>query len=164
MLFRSDVFYVERKVIENKNVVEFELGTPLDIEGVMLPRRQTVANTCYWRYRSPECGYAQSKVVADSTDTLLGVTGQRYTGAWSVGTLYSRSDVVYILSNGIRRHFILTVAQAQGETFQPPNPSFWKEDRCSKRVAGCKLRFDPQGLNSPLPFGGFPGTARIPLS
>lgn len=31
------------------------------------------------------------------------------------------------------------------------------EDRCSKRLSGCKLRFPDQ----PLPFGGFPGVGRL---
>jgi lambda family phage minor tail protein L len=31
------------------------------------------------------------------------------------------------------------------------------EDRCSKRLSGCKLRFP----NQPLPFGGFPGVGRV---
>lgn len=31
------------------------------------------------------------------------------------------------------------------------------EDRCSKRLSGCKLRFP----NQPLPFGGFPGVGRL---
>lgn len=32
------------------------------------------------------------------------------------------------------------------------------EDRCSKRLSGCKLRFPN---NQPLPFGGFPGVGRL---
>lgn len=32
------------------------------------------------------------------------------------------------------------------------------EDRCSKRLSGCKLRF---GGNAALPFGGFPGVGRL---
>lgn len=32
------------------------------------------------------------------------------------------------------------------------------EDRCSKRLSGCKLRF---GATAPLPFGGFPGVGRL---
>lgn len=31
------------------------------------------------------------------------------------------------------------------------------QDRCSKKVSGCKVRF---GANNTLPFGGFPGVAR----
>lgn len=31
------------------------------------------------------------------------------------------------------------------------------EDRCSKRLSGCKLRFG----SNPLPFGGFPGVGRL---
>ena len=33
-----------------------------------------------------------------------------------------------------------------------------KEDRCSKRLTGCRLRF---GINDPLPIGAFPGMLRL---
>lgn len=35
------------------------------------------------------------------------------------------------------------------------------QDKCSKTLNGCKLRFAPQGIfTRPLPFGGFPGVGR----
>jgi lambda family phage minor tail protein L len=36
-------------------------------------------------------------------------------------------------------------------------PTTAANDRCSRRLTGCKLRF---GQNAPLPFGGFPGVSR----
>jgi len=36
--------------------------------------------------------------------------------------------------------------------------TFLSEDRCSKRLSGCKLRF---GANGELPFGGFPGVGQV---
>lgn len=55
--FPDDVFYIERKAIENKDIVEFELSSALDLYGVQLPRRQIIQNTCVWAYKSAECGY-----------------------------------------------------------------------------------------------------------
>jgi lambda family phage minor tail protein L len=65
--FSRDVFFVNRKVSENKYMIEFELAPMLDVQGVKLPRRVAVANVCPWRYRSAECGYAGGPV-ADSND------------------------------------------------------------------------------------------------
>lgn len=55
--FPDDIWYVERKVSENRYVIEWELSSAFDLIGVMLPYRQVVQNTCSWGYRSAECGY-----------------------------------------------------------------------------------------------------------
>lgn len=54
----DQTFTVKRKVRED-DVVEWELGTLYDVQGVMLPLRPVIA-TCWWRYRSAECSYAGS--------------------------------------------------------------------------------------------------------
>ena len=56
--FPDDVFYVNRKVSENRVFVEYELVSVMDVEEVKLPRRQVIQNICTWKYRSPECSYA----------------------------------------------------------------------------------------------------------
>lgn len=55
--FPDDVFFIDRKVTENRDVVEFELAAAFDVAGVQLPRRQIIQNVCVWRYRGVECGY-----------------------------------------------------------------------------------------------------------
>lgn len=55
--FPDEVWFVQRKTNETKIFVEFELSSAMDVEGVMLPRRQVIANCCPWKYRGPECGY-----------------------------------------------------------------------------------------------------------
>jgi len=55
--FADDVFFVDRKSKETRDVVEFELAASFDLEGVSLPRRQIVQNVCPWAYRGAECGY-----------------------------------------------------------------------------------------------------------
>jgi lambda family phage minor tail protein L len=52
---------------ESSDIVEFELATPLDVEGVRLPRRQVICNARSWRYRGDGCGYA-GPPVADIND------------------------------------------------------------------------------------------------
>lgn len=63
-----DEFYIDRKISENKNILEFELASPWDLENVKLPRRQIFSNLCAWKYRSAECGVTgnqgqQSKMI-----------------------------------------------------------------------------------------------------
>ena len=47
--------------MESNDAVQFELSSALDFNGVQLPRRQIVANVCWWLscggYRGPYCGY-----------------------------------------------------------------------------------------------------------
>lgn len=68
--FTDEIFYVNRKVMENKVFVEWELAPAWDVTGVKLPRRQVIQNVCPWRYRSAECGYAGTVYFkADDTST-----------------------------------------------------------------------------------------------
>lgn len=52
-----DIYYVDRKISENRDFVEFELASVFDMEGVTAPRRIALDNICQWTYRGPECGY-----------------------------------------------------------------------------------------------------------
>ena len=71
--FTDEIWYVDRKASENGIFVEFELASSLDLSGIKLPRRQVVANTCTWVYRSAECGYAGGAVATfnDEPTTVL---------------------------------------------------------------------------------------------
>lgn len=65
--FSDDIYFIDRKVAANKVFVEFELVSSLDLNGIKLPRRQIIQNSCTWIYRSGECTYAGDPV-ADSND------------------------------------------------------------------------------------------------
>ena len=56
--FPREICYVDRKVVETRDVIEFELAAVFDLIGVRAPKRQCVSNVCQWKYRGPECGYA----------------------------------------------------------------------------------------------------------
>jgi lambda family phage minor tail protein L len=43
--------------MEDRDHVEFELTSSMDLAGVNIPRRQIIQNLCPWRYRGGECGY-----------------------------------------------------------------------------------------------------------
>ena len=55
--FPREIYYVDRKVIETRDVVEFELAAAFDLAGVRAPKRQCIANICQWVYKSTECSY-----------------------------------------------------------------------------------------------------------
>jgi phage-related protein len=55
-LFPLEIYYVDRKSIENRNVIEFELASAFDLVGVRAPKRQCIGR-CQWVYRSAECSY-----------------------------------------------------------------------------------------------------------
>ena len=58
--FPTEVWYVDRKASENRNVVVFELASEFDLPNTLVPRRQLIGNVCQWAYRSSECSYTGS--------------------------------------------------------------------------------------------------------
>jgi lambda family phage minor tail protein L len=56
--FPREIYYIDRKAAENRDLIEFELASAFDLVGVRAPKRQCVSNVCQWTYRGPECGYA----------------------------------------------------------------------------------------------------------
>jgi len=54
----DDVFYIDRKVQENRDIIQWELASALDLANVRIPKRQVIANLCQWVYRSAECSYS----------------------------------------------------------------------------------------------------------
>ncbi|MFM0224173.1 phage minor tail protein L [Paraburkholderia dipogonis] len=66
--FADDAFFINQKVHETMDSVEFELAVPFDVQGVQLPGRQVICNSCPWKYRGDGCGYG-GPPVADINDT-----------------------------------------------------------------------------------------------
>jgi lambda family phage minor tail protein L len=58
--FPREIYYIDRKTIETRDVVEFELAAAFDLAGVRAPKRQCIASICQWVYKSAECGYVGS--------------------------------------------------------------------------------------------------------
>jgi len=72
--FPTEIWFVDRKSAENRDVVEFELASKFDLAGVMLPQRQVIANVCQWQYRSAECSYTGSSYF-NTNDQVVGTLG-----------------------------------------------------------------------------------------
>ena len=79
--FPDEIYYVARKVSEDRNTVEFELAASFDLAGVRAPKRQCSANLCPWIYKGSECGYSGSDFFDENdnavTDTDLDKCGKR---------------------------------------------------------------------------------------
>ena len=66
----DEVWRFDRVARRNRQLIEWELVSPVDLEGVMVPRRQIRVSVCGSVYRSAECGYAGGPVAkADDTPT-----------------------------------------------------------------------------------------------
>jgi len=55
-----EIWYIDRKETENREIVSFELASKFDLAGQFIPKRQLIANVCQWAYRSSECSYTGS--------------------------------------------------------------------------------------------------------
>jgi lambda family phage minor tail protein L len=75
----EEIYYIDRKSAETREVVEFELVARYDLAGVRAPKRQTINNTCQWQYRSAECGYTGTTFF-DENDTPVGAESQDVCG------------------------------------------------------------------------------------
>ena len=52
-----DVYFIERKITENKMILSYQLTSVLDLEGYKLPKRMIVSDKCMWQYRGIGCWY-----------------------------------------------------------------------------------------------------------
>lgn len=127
-------------------------------------------------YRLNKDIFPIDKIGANIDDVLTA------SGLWKTGTSYSVGDYVFRLSeranlsqgltaNFYQNHPVYYVCKSghtSNESNKPEKQSdLWEKDICSKKLGGCKLRFnndeyssDANQINSDkdLPFGGFPGT------
>lgn len=74
----NEIYYVDRKVSENRNVVQFELTSSLDLMGVRLPGRQCISSVCQWLYRSAECSYSGAAGFDENDNPLATVIPANY--------------------------------------------------------------------------------------
>lgn len=77
--FPREIYYIDRKAGENRDLVEFELAAAFDLVGVRAPKRQCVSNVCQWIYRGPECGYV-GNAFFNFNDQPVGTIGQDVCG------------------------------------------------------------------------------------
>jgi lambda family phage minor tail protein L len=167
-----DIYYIERKSNENRYIIEYELASLLDLEGIQLPGRRVLANRCSHTFRGRGCLYEyQSRHEPDvhGTATLQSFAGRHFTvndedffdilqvrtsdkGEWQLNNTYSKGDIVYLQKDKVKYYFGCKV---DNPPVGPPNSRYWLADQCSKTVKGCSLRFDNY-----LNYGGFVATVK----
>ena len=164
-----DIYYIDRKLKENKNILQYELSSILDLENIKLPLRTLYSDACSFDYRGEGCEYGNSVYATElnggapiatdkdeSITSLLNNTSitQGAPVLWekSNNASYSKGNYVYVEVDGIKYFF---VSKMNNNTYSPFNANYWLADQCSKRLKGCRKRF-----SSPLPFGGFPATSK----
>lgn len=99
--FPREVYYVDRKSLENRDIVEFELASVFDLQNMRIPRRQTIANICQWKYRNYDA--------TTSGFNMAGVTcpyvGTQYYTVSGESTLDPAQDVCNKQLDGCRLRF-----------------------------------------------------------
>lgn len=170
--FPREIYYIDRKTVETRDVVEFELAAAFDLAGVRAPKRQCISNICQWVYKSTECGYAPVSSFSGTysrTGTTVTVTrtahglvaGQRIYLDFTTGAAVDGS---YQVVTAAANTFTVTTA-ASGATSGNVTATQWYDDQnqpvyvsssdtCGKRLSSCQVRF---GSTAELPFGSFPG-------
>ena len=71
--FPKEVYYIDRLASETQNIVEYELTTNFDIQGVLLPSRRIIASRCPWKYKDSTVGGCDWP--ADSTKDFTDIAG-----------------------------------------------------------------------------------------
>lgn len=178
-IFPKDVFYVDRKSMESRSIVELELSSLIDVQGILLPARMVLEKKCFWQYRGEGCCYEYNanktsvhgsatvptvaNPVANEKDEKIADIVTSYNPNqtnvptnWQYGTPYATGSIVKILIDNINYYFVAKTAVPSNTP--PPNSAYWISDQCSKTLKGCKLRWANNTIYSGfLPFGGFPG-------
>lgn len=99
----QEVYFIDRKSAETRDVVEFEMCAAFDLIGVRGPKRQCIANICQWKYRSAECSYTQP-VYYDANDNpvasaSLDVCAKRVNSCEARFAVYTKTGTVTSGSN-----------------------------------------------------------------
>jgi len=168
--YADDIFFINRKITENKDYVEFELTTALEIDNVKIPNRMVFARICGFKYRDSSCGYTGDPVADRNNKAMTGGAGTYgFTliprGEYNESFTYNLGHFVSLTSTlkETLGEKIFYVANQNGiigiENGPIKSPGKWVADFCPKNIGGCKKRYpSPQVLK----FGGFPGVARGP--
>ena len=77
--FPREIYYIDRKATENRDLIEFELASAFYLAGVRAPKRQCIGNVCQWTYRKDECPY-DGNAYFDFNDVPVATLGQDVCG------------------------------------------------------------------------------------
>ena len=159
-------YLISQKIIENKQLIQFELITPFDLESLETATRTILGRYCYWQYRGMGCNY-QGDLICKENDKDFTVQPRNHIktigGAfvkktfratieeykWRLDKDYRIGDIVYVDNldlNGFKdppRTWFVCILDHVSSKFLTPNKSYlhWEKDGCSKTIDACKKRF-----------------------
>lgn len=178
----DDVYYINRKVMDSKASIEFEMTSILEIGDLRFPDRQILADYCGFRYRdSKSCGYKGLPVKGPNGQrfsvygifelTFINRQGVRQTLTesnmklipyWESDIQYQKGDVVRIpvaKEPSIESYYVCI----RDPKVPSPSPSsseeIWLLDACQKDLSSCICHFGKEAVGRKgINFGGFPST------
>lgn len=120
----QEVYYIDRKVAETRDFVEFEMVSSLDLANARAPRRLVMQNLCQWKYRGKECGYTGTADFTPVGQTVTYTSAANYTYTSGADKLLAGNTLAVgeslVSSNG----FFTAVMQKDGNfvTYTKPEP------------------------------------------
>jgi phage-related protein len=125
--FPREIYYIDRKASENRDLIEFELAAAFDLVGVRAPKRQCVSNVCQWTYRGPECGYA-GNAYFNFNDDIVSSAGQDVCGKRLRSCEYRFSQLRFAGSVTVGSNVITldqSVSLSTGDPVSRLRPAWW---------------------------------------
>jgi len=175
--FSPDIYYISRKSADNKNYLEFELTSIIDLDGLKLPGRIVLADRCMAiAYRGEGCLYEYggsdgqsvnydvhvhkngilppvAPPVANFKDETfnillnLTIAGGTNPPPYNPALTYNIGDFFYVTKNYNKYYFVVKAVPPPNTP--PPNDNYYYADDCSRTVRGCKLRWNQFGQSGP---------------
>lgn len=183
--FPSQKYVLDRISAESNLFVEFELASPMDIEGVTIPSRTVIGRYCPWRYQGHHLAKEGGCVwpldsngrFFDENDNIItktissiptyddSVANTSRAVGYKTKTVDTSNNNYTQIWEAIRA---VPTESSAGKYNPKTNRAYWKRlDVCSKTLNGCKVRFQGNNTNADfntafsLPFGGFPGSKQF---
>jgi lambda family phage minor tail protein L len=167
----KEKYLISQKMVENKQLVQFELITPFDLQSLETATRGIYGRYCYWQYRGSGCNYQGDLICKENNDdftvfpnrnTLQFLRNQAGFFAdstylktiekfkWTISKDYVPGDIVFVENkdfNGFKdpaRTFYVCKKDHLSTKFTLPskNLDLWEKDGCSKTINACKKRFN----------------------
>lgn len=187
--FPKDIFFIDRKIGENKTLLQYELVSPLDLENLKLPSRIGLADRCVASYRGEGCLYEFDGSIPDlmrRNETIHGSSDESTLPEEALPVATQNNELIYgeIITDGTsavnKGEWVVDTFYEKGDFVYieknnlkyyfvakidapkdkaPPDLNYWVSDSCSKLVSGCRLRWADKGLGH-LPYVGFPAMAK----
>lgn len=171
--FPDDIFFINKKTIENKNVITFELVSSLELQGSSVPARIVMPSHCSWMYRcSIGCGY-KGLAIEDSEgrDLTQKYAHNNYGNGledipkWSKHGFLDNELVPGGYDSG---SLVKIIPQSSADPYKSTPVVFlcikthaiasdhipffdnnhWVKDECQKTIDSCKKRFSESHLDS----------------